>query len=434
MKKAKLKLKVRWDKNVVPANEPRKRGLLIELTGTADEKVVERRAMNIALAIDRSGSMGNRNMEAAKEAAIGVVSSLTEMDVLSVVDFDTEVTTLVEGSAMTPKGKAMAINAIGSLSARGGTALGAGWYEAGVCASKVIDRTNIKTGHIVLLSDGEANSGIVDPREFWKHAAELADRGITSSTVGVGPHYSPLQLEALAEGGRGQMHDAEGGAEIVEVIMGELGETRSIVASGVELILRWPSVLRAELMANFDSTNEGNGMVIQLGHLVNGSPRTVPLLIDVPALPLGEVLEIEAIAEGRRLKNNKPLKSVKTTTGLKVVRPDESLGVARDIEVAERIARLWESTTVLDAMRLNERGDFAGAENLVCAVEDCLGSFSEGTSAEHSIKRNIQGAKARVSKQWDGRSKRASMSAARKFSRSEREHRSGSDKDWSDHL
>ena len=146
MKKAKLKLKVRWDKNVVPANEPRKRGLLIELTGTADEKVVERRAMNIALAIDRSGSMGNRNMEAAKEAAIGVVSSLTEMDVLSVVDFDTEVTTLVDGSAMTPKGKAMAIDAIGSLSARGCTALGRVGMKQGYVHQESLIARRLKRG------------------------------------------------------------------------------------------------------------------------------------------------------------------------------------------------------------------------------------------------------------------------------------------------
>ena len=434
MKKTKLKLKARWDKNVVPAGEPRKRGLLIELTGTADQKVVERRGMNIALSIDRSGSMGTRNMEAAKEAAIGVVTSLTEMDFLSVVDFDTDVSVLVNGAPMTPSGKASAVAAISSLDARGCTALAAGWFEAGRCASRVIDRTDLKTGHIVLLSDGQANSGITDPGELAKHAAELAERGITTSTVGIGAGYSPLQLEALAEGGRGQLHDAEGGAEIIEVIMGELGETRSIVASDVQLTVRWPSSLRAELMANFDTTSIGNGMIVQLGQLVNGLPRTVPLIVDVPALPVGEVLEIEAIVEGRRPKDHKPLKSVAKSTGVNVVTPDESSGIARDLEVAERIARLWESTTVLSAMRLNEVGDYAGAENLVRDADAELMPFAAGTNAEHAIRSNMESATQLVSRQWDGRSKRSSMAAARKFSRSESEHRPDSSRDWSKNV
>ncbi len=434
MKKTKLKLEARWDKNVVPANEPRKRGLLIELTGTADEKLVERRGINLALSIDRSGSMGTRNMEAAKKAAIGVVSSLTEMDVLSVVDFDTTVTVLVDGLAMTPDGRATAIDAIGSLFARGSTALGAGWFEAGRCASMIVDRTDFKTGHIILLSDGRANSGITNPSELAMHAAELADRGITTSTVGIGAGYSPLQLEALAEGGRGRLHDAEGGTEIIEVIMGELGETRSIVGTNVQMTLRWPSMLRVELLANFETTSTGNGMVVQLGQLVNGSPRAVPLLIDVPALPAGEVLEIEAVAEGRHPNNNKPLKSVAMTTRLKVVPPEASFGVARDIEVADRISRLWESTTVLDAMRMNERGDFAGAEHLVRDANDSLIPFAAGTNAERAIMRNIRVATSRVSEQWDGRSKREAMIAAKKFSKGERDHRSAPRGDWSDHL
>ena len=218
--KKEITLDASWDKNVVPAGRRRKRGLLIELTGKAKKSQSKKdQGINLALVIDRSGSMATRNMEAAKAAAIGVVNNLGENDVLSVVDFDTQISVLAKGLSMTASGKREAILKIAELHSRGGTAMAAGWFEGGRCAADVIDRTDFNTGHIVLLSDGHANQGMTDPRELMQHATELASRGITTSTVGIGDNYSPLQLDALAEGGQGRLHDAEGGHEIVEVIM-----------------------------------------------------------------------------------------------------------------------------------------------------------------------------------------------------------------------
>ena len=89
-----------------------------------------------------------------------------------------------------------------------------------------------------------------------------------------------------------------------------------------------------------------------------------------------------------------------------------------------RIARLWESTLGLDAMRLNERGDFAGATGLFRDTYDELGSFAAGMSVEGLIQHNLNVAECKVSRPWDGRSKRESMTSAKKFSKGERDYRS----------
>ena len=62
------------------------------------------------------------------------------------------------------------------------------------------------------------------------HAQKLAERGVATSAVGIGDGYSPLQLDALAEGGGGRLHDAADPEELHEAIVGELNQLRTVVA------------------------------------------------------------------------------------------------------------------------------------------------------------------------------------------------------------
>ena len=95
IKENKMNIEMRWDKLVVPAETCSERSLLIELTalGQAKEKKNKRPPVNLALVIDRSGSMEGTYIEAAKIAAKGIADRLTTRDRLSLVSFDDEIIT-----------------------------------------------------------------------------------------------------------------------------------------------------------------------------------------------------------------------------------------------------------------------------------------------------------------------------------------------------
>ena len=62
---------------------------------------------------------------------------------------------------------------------------------------------------LLILTDGQANDGLVDPQELSEVAANLRMRGISTSAVGIGQDYSTHQIEPIADQGGGMLHHTQ---------------------------------------------------------------------------------------------------------------------------------------------------------------------------------------------------------------------------------
>ena len=151
------------------------RYLLAEInTPPAPEKETRRRrGVNLSLVIDASASMDGDRLEAAKQAAIGVIERLSEQDCLSVVSFADDVQTHVEATSMDGDGRSKAIAEVAELFTRGCTNLSDGWLAGAEHVAAQIERRDGAHNHVVLLSDGHANRGITDERELARIATDI---------------------------------------------------------------------------------------------------------------------------------------------------------------------------------------------------------------------------------------------------------------------
>jgi len=437
--KSPIKITARWDHDQAPVGENATRGLLIEIEAAKPpaEKGHERPPVNIALVIDRSGSMRGEPLFAAIEAAVGVTEQLGPQDRLSVVAYDHHVDVLLDGAAMDAEGRRQAERAIRGLSARGTTALADGWLQGARCVARVMDDRRhegaFQAGHVVLLTDGCANVGEQDPDALAELAANLAQRGVTSTCAGIGADYSALQVTAIAEAGQGELHQSSEPAEIIEVLSGEIGEQTQIVARNFSLHIEGANLHQARQLTRYRRMSANGREEYFLGNLVGGQKRQLALLVEFG--PQMAPLTLKYLAGATWLDPETALREEQAGQAFNLdfvpraqFDPDQ-----RDKPVAEIIATLWLARQGWDAMVLNEKGDLLGASASVESQRAVFDDMVTDLDLASELLCSRDEVQERVQREWDGVSKKEAMLLARKRMRAKPDFRAAHEgREWTD--
>ena len=164
-----------------------------------DVVATPRAPLDLALVIDRSGSMSGHPLEAARESAIRIVNGLRSDDRVAVVAFDGEIEVVQPLVAATDR--ASLVQRIRSIDARGSTDLFGGWEEAVKQLAPFTRKDRI--ARVILLSDGQANHGLVNEQEIFARVTKAAGAGITTSTVGLGHGFNESLMTGMATAGEG---------------------------------------------------------------------------------------------------------------------------------------------------------------------------------------------------------------------------------------
>jgi len=329
-----------------------------ERAAPAGSTAKPRAPMDIAIVIDRSGSMGGAPLAAAIGCAENLVRSLREDDRVAIVAFDDTVDVLQPLGTLSQR--EMTLAALRKIRAGGSTALFDGWQEG---AKQLAPFTTAnRVSRVILLTDGQANQGLVDESEITLRVAELARAGVTTSTVGLGDGFNESLLTKMADAGEGQAHygqtaeDIEDGfAEEFQVLTQAcLRKVTLSVAGGVGVV------------ANILRRDGTKGATAPLGTLPHGAALDAIVQLDIgdrrqsDGILSATVEAVDAAGE--------PVTIGPVVLALPEVAPGEHAALPADPAVAAAVAESDFADEFLRIHELARQGQVAAAIEAIKAL------------------------------------------------------------------
>lgn len=301
-------LRVETDRGVLPAGPAQEVIIKVSLDAPPAPARAERPRVNLALVIDRSGSMGGTKMEMAKEAAIEAVTRLDREDVFSLVAYDTEVTTIVPARKVGNVNQI--IREIRQIRAGGNTALFGGVSQGAAEIRKHIEDEYIH--RIVLLSDGLANVGPRLPEDLGRLGAGLFKENISVTTIGVGTDYNEDLMAQLAQKSDGNTYFAASGRDLPRIFAAELGEVLNVVAKQVNVMVTLPEGVEPIEIIGREGRIRGNQVELSMNQLYGGQEKFALIQVALPPSKSGTRLNI---ARAKVAYHDPYAMAVKTSAG-----------------------------------------------------------------------------------------------------------------------
>lgn len=231
-----------------------------------------RAPLNLSIVIDRSGSMAGEKLINAKKAAKHLIDELSSDDYVSVVIYDNSVSVLQPTTRVTNSNSIK--NKISTITDGGGTNLMGG-------ALRGYDevKRSYKDGYInrvLLLSDGQANEGITNPRDIERIVGKQSrENGITISTFGLGHDYNEDLMTDMAETGNGNYYFIQNANDIVGIFDKELNGISNSIASNASLKIILPQGVSIKKVFGYRYTQNGNVITVHMNTLFTNETKGV---------------------------------------------------------------------------------------------------------------------------------------------------------------
>ena len=341
-------------------------------------QVQPRPPLNLALVIDRSGSMAGRKLSYARKAARFLAGELTTRDRLAIVTFDGEVQVVVPS---TPVADPLAfIAAINTIHSGGCTALFDGWLAGAMQVAEHLEPNALN--RVLLLSDGQANEGLTNTAEIAAKVAGLTAKGISTSAFGLGDGFDEDLMGAMATSGDGTLAFIESPGQLADLYASELQGLAATAGRRVSLVVRAEN--GAELVDGLnDFPRNGDGSW-QLPNLRAGQELQVGLKLQLPSWqPNQAICSAELSWDGKGVGDRQHLIE---PLQLPVIAASELAGLERDAAVAEQLAVMAANRARRRAIEQLDLGNIEDAELSLDSASTLFAELPQSTLIRHELR------------------------------------------------
>jgi Ca-activated chloride channel homolog len=318
-----------------------------------DTGASKRPRLNLSLVLDRSGSMGGEKMLRAREATAYCIDQLLPSDRLSVVIFDNTVEVLIPSQLA--ENKAQLKGLLQEVYARNSTALHEAWVRGGMQVSEHL--MDGAVNRVVLITDGLANEGLTNVDQIVSQVRGLSDRGVSTSSIGIGDDFNEDLLISMANAGSGNSWHVKTADDMQRIFAVELEGLIAQVAHTVTL-----GLVPADGVNDFEMSETGR---YKLPNLQAGSPVDVVVQLRIPEQAEGTKMRLLDLRLGYTPQEMKAAEVLKQVFEIEFASEQVVESLPVNHEVAKAVQMLMNARARAEAVRHMDAGDYVGSQRVL---------------------------------------------------------------------
>ncbi len=332
----------------------------MELPGT------KRAPVNLALVLDRSGSMSGFKLNQAKQAARQLIAQLGEQDHLAIVHYGSDVKSL-DGLFCTEANKGRLLAYVDGIWDEGGTNIGQGLSVGRDLL--VRSMSDFKVNRLVLISDGQPTEGMTDHAALTDVVRQTRAQGISISSIGVGDDFNEQLMEAFAELGGGAYAYLQDVSQLGSIFQKDLNAAGTQVAKAVSLTFRVPQGARLEQVLGYTNVLRTAGaeetVRVALPDFAAGQSERVVVHLRLDAAAIGQAVDVAGVTlDYADVVTNKDVRSEAALSAF-VTDSQETVASNQDKDAIVFAARARSADNLRQAAGYLRAGRKAEAQKLV---------------------------------------------------------------------
>lgn len=361
-----MQVDIALEYDTFPVGQPLRVYLMVLVKAGAADGETRRRALNLSLVIDRSGSMAGAKIDNTRRAASMLVQNLGLNDLLSVVLYNDTVETLLMPEKV--QRKDIINQQIQRITPGGATNLSGGWLQG--CNLVAMHLDSGQTNRVILISDGLANRGVSDTEKLVAFARQKFDEGVSTTTMGLGDDFNEELLMALANAGGGAYYYIDSPEVMPDILNEELTGLLKLVGQNLAITVSGPAASAIKQMNAYPEEPTAGGTIFRLGDVFGSEIKALVLELNLPALATEGKQQIAALTidydqlTGSGAKHHTIQREINVTA-----KGTSTSAIAQaDVRVVEQVMLLKVAQARRRAVELADHGKFGEASQVLEAV------------------------------------------------------------------
>lgn len=364
-----LRVEGRLGHSSLPAGSARESFVLVSVDASSERAFARRPGVDVAIVIDRSGSMRGSRLRNAVAAARGMVDRLGPDDRVSLVTYDGSAELMIAPTPVRDLDRRTFDRMLASLRHGGNTCLSCGLMMglAQLRAAGSGPRRGVR--RVLLLSDGKANRGLTSLATLRNLGDQARRQDTAIASIGVDVDYDERTMFAVSEASNGRHYFAEHPGMLADVFEQEREALVGTVADRVDVDVTLAEGIELLEVVDRPHRRQGDTLSLSLGSFAAGETKTVLLRVMVRGGERARTQPVASVQLAYRDLEAGRDQTHRGDLGLLVAAPDEP-APALDPAVEARLGRKQAFDALVAANAAFAQGDVAAAEKTLEQARD----------------------------------------------------------------